>query len=118
MVNQPIGNHGLGIFWCCQVRPWTPPSRSNEDSKTYDLTTLEDSQPMISHDLMAFISLIIGRRGFGGKDNLWEINYPESYGGVSFDRGPLLQGRMWSLIQIMAYISLTITRGGFGCEDN
>ena len=43
---------------------------------------------------------------------------PESYGGVTFDLVPLLQGRMWSLIPIMAYISLTITRGGFGCEDN
>ena len=53
--------------------------------------------------VMAYISLIIGCRGFGGKDNLWEIIFPESDGGVTFDR------------PIMAYISLTITRGG---EDN
>ena len=23
MVNQPIGNHGLGIFWCGRILPWT-----------------------------------------------------------------------------------------------
>ena len=67
---------------------------------------------------MAYIFLVIGRRGFGGKEDLWEIICPESYGGVTFEFGPLLQGQMWSLIPIMAYISLTITRGGFGCEDN
>ena len=67
---------------------------------------------------MAYVSLIIGRRGFGGKDVLWEIICPESYSGVTFDLGPLLQGQMWSLIPFMAYISLTITRAGFGCEDN
>ena len=27
------------------------------------------------------ISLIDGRRGFGSKDDLWEIICPESYGG-------------------------------------
>ena len=47
MVNQPIGNHGLGIFWCDRICPWTPPSRSNEDSKLKS----------------AYISLIIGPRG-------------------------------------------------------
>ena len=67
---------------------------------------------------MAYISLIIGCRGFGGKDDLWKIIYPESYGGVTFNLGPLLQGRMWSSIPIMAYIDLTITRGSYGCEDN
>ena len=54
---------------------------------------------------MAYISLIIGRRGYGGKDDLWEIICLESYGGVTFDLGPLLQGRMWSLIPSMDYIS-------------
>ena len=58
MVNQPIGNHGLGIFWCGQINlgsllqgqiriaklksgynsliiaPWGTPSRSNEDCHT------------------------------------------------------------------------------------
>ena len=52
--------------------------------------------------IMAYISLIIGRRGFGGKADLWAIICPESYGGVTFDLGPLLQGRMWALIPIMA----------------
>ena len=32
---------------------------------------------------------LVGRRGFGGKDDLWEIMCPESYGGVTFDLGPL-----------------------------
>ena len=32
MVNQPTGNHGLGIFWCGLNSRWTPPSRSNEYS--------------------------------------------------------------------------------------
>ena len=32
--NQPIENHELGIFWCGRISPWTPPSRSNEDSQT------------------------------------------------------------------------------------
>ena len=68
--------------------------------------------------IMAYISLIISRRGFGGKEDLGEIICPESYGEVTFDLRPLLQGQMWSLIPVMAYISLTITRRGFGCEDN
>ena len=33
MVNQHIGNHGLGIFWCGRISPWTSPSRSNEIAK-------------------------------------------------------------------------------------
>ena len=32
MVNQPIGNHGLGILRCGRIRPWVPPSRSNDGS--------------------------------------------------------------------------------------
>ena len=32
MVNQPIGNHELGIFWCGQISPWAPPLRSNDGS--------------------------------------------------------------------------------------
>ena len=31
MVNQPIGNHGLGMFLCGWICPWTPSSRWNED---------------------------------------------------------------------------------------
>ena len=43
---------------------------------------------------------------------------PESFGGVRFDLGPLLQGQMWFFIPIMDYISPIIGRRGFGCEDN
>ena len=32
--NQPIENHELGTFWCGWISPWTPPSRSNEESQT------------------------------------------------------------------------------------
>ena len=67
--------------------------------------------------IMAYISLIIGCRGFDGKDNIWEIICPKSYGGVTFDLGALRQGQMWSLIPVMPYFSLTIIRGGFGWED-
>ena len=84
----------------------------------FDFRSLLQGQMWALILIMAFISLIIDRRGFGGKDDLWEIICPKSYGGVTFDLGPLLQGRMWSLIPIMAYVSLTITHGGFGCEDN
>ena len=34
MVNQPVGNHELGIFWCGRIWPSAPPLRSNEDSQT------------------------------------------------------------------------------------
>ena len=67
---------------------------------------------------MVYISLIIGCRGFGCKDNLLEIMCPESFGGVRFDLGSLLQGRMWYLIPMMDYISPIFGRRGFGCEDN
>ena len=33
---------------------------------------------------------------------------PESFGGVRFDLGSLLQGRMWYLIPMMDYISLIL----------
>ena len=33
MVNQHIGNHGLGILRCGGIRPWAPLSRSSEDSQ-------------------------------------------------------------------------------------
>ena len=66
---------------------------------------------------MAYISLVIGRRGFGCEDNLSEIMCPKSFGGLRFDLRSLLQGRMWSLIPLMAYIPLIIGRRDFGCED-
>ena len=27
MSHQPVGNHGLKMFWCGQILPWVPPSR-------------------------------------------------------------------------------------------
>ena len=31
MVNQSIGNHGLGIFWCGRIDLGPPPSSSKEE---------------------------------------------------------------------------------------
>ena len=56
----------------------------------------------------AYISLIIGHRGFGCEDNSKEIMCPQSFGDVRFDLGAVLEGRMWCLIPIMVYISLII----------
>ena len=45
---------------------------------------------------------------------------PESFGGVRFDLGPLLQGRMWYLI-VDTYDGLylpIIGHRGFQCEDS
>ena len=49
MVNQPIGNHGLGIF--CVVR--------------FDLGPLLQGQKSIAKLKSAYNSLIIGPRGLG-----------------------------------------------------
>ena len=43
---------------------------------------------------------------------------PESFAGLRFDLGPLLQGQMWFFIPIMAYISLVIGCRGFGGKDD
>ena len=40
MVNQPIVNHEMGIFWCGQIRPYPSHSRSNEDSQMPNLKEL------------------------------------------------------------------------------
>ena len=66
---------------------------------------------------MAYISLVIGRRGFGCEDNQKEIMCPKFFGRLRFNLRSLLQDRMWSLIPLMVYISLIIGRRGFGCED-
>ena len=58
----------------------------------FDLRSLLQGRMWALILIIAYISLIIGRRGFGGKDNLWEIICTKSYGGVTFDLGPLLQG--------------------------
>ena len=49
MVNQPIGNHGLGIFWCGR----------------FDLGPLLQGQTSIAKLKSAYNSLIIGPRGLG-----------------------------------------------------
>ena len=50
MVNQPIGNHGLGIFWC---------------GVGFDLGPLLQGQTRIAKLKSAYNSLIIGPRGLG-----------------------------------------------------
>ena len=52
MVNQPIGNHGLGIF--CVVR-----------TVRFDLGPLLQGQTRIAKLKSAYNSLIIGPRGLG-----------------------------------------------------
>ena len=49
MVNQPIGNHGLGIFWCGRI----------------DLGPLLQGQTRIAKGKSAYNSFIIGPRGLG-----------------------------------------------------
>ena len=49
MVNQPIGNHGLGIFWCGR----------------FDLGPLLQGQMRTAKLKSAYNSLIIGPRGLG-----------------------------------------------------
>ena len=49
MVNQPIGNHGLAIFWCGQ----------------FDLGPLLQGQTRIAKLKSAYNSLIIGHTGLG-----------------------------------------------------
>ena len=50
MVKQPIGNHGLGIFWCGRICP---------------NGTLLQGQTSIAKLKSAYNSLIIGRRALG-----------------------------------------------------
>ena len=49
MVNQPIGNHGLEIFWCGRICPWP----------------LLQGQMRIAKVESAYNLLIIGPRGLG-----------------------------------------------------
>ena len=49
MVNQHIGNHGLGIFWCGR----------------FDLRPFVQGQTRIAKLKSAYNSLIIGPRGLG-----------------------------------------------------
>ena len=44
----------------------------------FDLRSLLQGYMLALILIMTYISRIIGRRGFGGKDDLWEIICPES----------------------------------------
>ena len=55
MLNQPIENHGLGIFSCVQICFWALPSRSNEDKENVKC---------------AYNLLIFGPRGLQCQNNL------------------------------------------------
>ena len=50
MVNQPLGNHGLGIYWCGRI---------------FDLGLLLQDQRRIAKLKSAYNLLIIGPRGLG-----------------------------------------------------
>ena len=84
----------------------------------FDLGPLLQGQMWFFIPIIAYISLIIGRSGFGSEDYQKEIMCPKSFGGVRLDLRSLLQDRMWSLIALMVYISLIIHCRGFGCDDN
>ena len=58
MVNQHIGNHALGIFWCGRIWPWAP----------------LQGQMRIAKLKSAYNSLVIGTRGFGAL-SLWWIQF-------------------------------------------
>ena len=58
----------------------------------FDLRSLLQGQIWSLIPLMIYISLIIGRRGFGCEDNLQEIMCLNSFGGVRFDLRSILQG--------------------------
>ena len=60
----------------------------------FDLGPLLQGQMWFFIPIMAYISLVIGRRRFGCEDNVYEIMCPKSFGGVRFNLGSLLQGRM------------------------
>ena len=76
MVNQPIGNHGLGIFWCGRILPWT----------------LLQGQTRIPKLKSAYNLLIIGSRGLPYLFILQEIMGWESFDVIRFYLWPLLQG--------------------------
>ena len=63
MVNQLIGNHGLGIFWCGQLQEimgW-----ESSGVVRFDLGPLLQGQTRIAKLKSAYNSLIIGPRSLG-----------------------------------------------------
>ena len=63
---------------------------------------------------IACISLIISRRGLVCQANLWEIMGWESFGVITFDLGPLLQGQTRIARPKRAYNSLIFGSRGLG----
>ena len=102
MVNQPVGNHGLGISWCGRIGP----------------RALLQGQTRIAKFKSAYNSLIIGPRGLQYENNLWEIMGWESFDVVRFDLGPLLQGQTKIAQLKSVYNSLIIGPRGLQCETN
>ena len=98
MVNQPIGNHGLGIYGVVR----------------FDLWSILQGQKRIAKLKSAYNWLIVGPRGLGWKTNLWEIMDWESSGVVGFDLGFLLQGQTRIAKHKSAYNSLIIGPRGLG----
>ena len=78
MVNQHMGNHGLGIF----------------NVVRFDLGPLLQGQMRKAKLKSAYNSLIIGPRGLQCETNLLEIMGWESFDVVRVDLWPLLQGQM------------------------
>ena len=76
MVNQPIGNHGLGIFWCgwiiigprglqCETNLQEIMCCECSDVVRFDLGPLLQGQTNVAKLKSAYNSLIIGPRGSG-----------------------------------------------------
>ena len=74
MVNQPIGNHGLGSFYVVR----------------FDLGPLLQGQTRIAKLKSVYISLIIGPRGLHCETHLYKIMGWESFDVVRYDLGPFL----------------------------
>ena len=78
------------------------------DVVRFDLGPLPQGQTRIAKLKSAYNSLIIGPRGLGWPNNLYEITDWESSGVVGFDLGPLLQGHTRIAKFKIAYNSLNI----------
>ena len=84
----------------------------------FDLGPLLQGQTKTPKLKNAYISLIIGPRGFQCETNLKEIMDWKSFDVVSFDLGPLLQGQTRTAKLESTYNSLIIGPRGLQCETN
>ena len=75
----------------------------------FDLGPLLQGQIREGQHKSAYISLIIGSRGFYGTVNLYETICYKSFGDVKFDLGLLLQGQTKAGKHKSAYISLIVS---------